>query len=147
MNTMPALSQNLLFTVNSTSTTIVNYPNTGTTALTFLSNKVKGDGYFGGSDGFHTVQIQVSNFIGKLEMQATLASEPTETDWFGVELGSNSSSVDTTGVLSESNITYVSYNQATTNIKTYNFTGNFVWVRSKISEFTQGSVNSVKYNH
>jgi hypothetical protein len=145
---MPALSQSLTFTQNSTSTVLLNYPNTGTTALTYISDRIKGDGYYGGSGGFHTVQIQTSEFIGRFEMQASLASEPSPTDWFSVELGSpTSQSVDTSGLSNDANITYVQYSTATTVVKTYNFTGNFVWVRAKISEFIEGTINGIKYNH
>ncbi len=145
---MPALSQSLTFTQNSTSTVNLNYPNTGTTALTYLSDKVRGSGYYGGSNGFHTVQLQISNFVGRFEMQASLASEPIEADWFTVELGSTTNQiVDTSGLSNDANITYVQYPTATTTVKTYNFTGNFIWVRAKISEFTEGTVNGIKYNH
>lgn len=133
---MPALSQSLTFTVDSTSTTILNYPNTGTTALTYFSDKVKGDGFYGSGDGFHTIQSQITNFVGRIEMQASLASEPTINDWFTVEL--------TTGNVSTSSLYYSS---ASTNVSIYNFVGNFVWVRSKISNWTEGSLNGIKYNH
>lgn len=145
---MPALSQSLTFTVNSTSTVLLNYPNTGTSALVFIGDKVKGDGYYNGSGGFHTVQLQITDFVGKFEMQASLASEPSESDWFTVELGSpTNQGIDTSGLINEANITYVQYQFATTSVKTYNFTGNFVWVRPKISEFVEGTVNGIKYNH
>lgn len=144
---MPSLSQSLTFTVNSTSSVVLNYPNTATTALVYSSAPVKGDGYFGGSDGFHTVQISLTDFVGTVEMQGTLATAPSESDWFTAKLGTNSSSVDTTGLLSEVNITSVEYRVATTNIKTYNFIGNYVWVRAKVSDWTEGTVNSIKINH
>lgn len=144
---MPALSQSLTFTVNSTSTVVLDYPNTATTALTYFSDRVKGDGYFGSSDGVHTVQVDITEFIGRIDIQGTLSSVPSDEDWFSVELGTNNMSVDTTGLLTEENITYVSYATATTNVKLYNFTGNFVWVRSKVSDWTDGTVNSIKYNH
>lgn len=145
---MPALSQNLTFTVNSASTVLLNYPNTGTSALVYIGDKFKGDGYYNGSGGFHTIQLQTTNFVGKVEMQATLASEPSSSDWFTVELGSPSNqSVDTSGLLNETNISFVQFSTATTTVKTYNFTGNFIWVRAKVSEFTEGTVNGIKYNH
>jgi hypothetical protein len=145
---MPALSQSLTFTVNSTSTVSLNYPNTGTTVLTYIGNRVKGEGYYNGSGGFHTIQLQTTQFIGKFEMQASLASEPVSADWFTVELGSqNNQSVDTSGLLNEVNITSIQFQSATTTIKTYNFIGNFIWVRPKISEFTAGTVNGIRYNH
>jgi hypothetical protein len=144
---MPSLSQSLTFIVNSSTTVVLDYPNTGTTALVYASNPIKGDGYFGGSDGFHTVQIDINQFIGTLEMQGSLASSPQDSDWFSIELGTNTMSVDTTGLLTEENISNVEYTTATTNIKSYNFTGNYVWIRAKVSDWTDGTVNSIKYNH
>ena len=155
---MPALSQNLTFTVNSTSTVVLDYPNTGTTALTYFSNRVKGDGYFGSSEGIHTFQVQTTDFIGKIEVQASLASEPTDADWFTVTLGGNNLNpvtltangltVDTTGLITGiSNVSELRYTTATSTVKIVNFTGNYVWVRSKVSEFTEGRIESLKINH
>jgi hypothetical protein len=144
---MPSLSQSLTFNVNSSSTVVLDYPNTGTTALIYASNPIKGDGYFGGSDGFHTVQVDINQFIGKIEMQGSLASAPQESDWFSVVLGTNTMSIDTTGLLTEESISSVEYSTATTNIKSYNFTGNYVWVRAKVSDWTEGTVNSIRINH
>lgn len=144
---MPSLSQSLTFTVNSSTTVVLDYPNTGTTALIYASDPIKGDGYFGGSDGFHTAQVNIQEFIGKIELQGTLAPVPQESDWFTVRLGTNNMSVDTTGLLSEENISSVEYRFATTNINSYNFTGNYVWVRAKISDWTEGTVNSIRINH
>lgn len=144
---MPALSQSLTFTVDSTSTVVLDYPNTATTALTFASDPIKGDGYFGSSDGLHTAQVNITDFIGKVEVQGTLASAPTDTDWFTVELGTGNFTMDTTGLINETNITSVEYTTATSIVKTYNFTGNFVWVRAKVSNWTEGTVNNIRINH
>ena len=114
---------------------------------TITGEKYKGDGYYGRSDGFHTVQVNLDGFIGKIEIQGTLAIDPVDTDWFTVELGTGNMSIDTTGLLTEQNITYVEYTETTTNNKLYNFTGNYVWVRAKVSNWTDGTVNSIKLNH
>lgn len=130
---MPALSQSLTFTVENTSTVVVDYPNTGTTTMIYTSDRVKGDGYFGGSDGFHTVMYTATpTFVGTVTMQATLASEPVDSDWFNV--------VATTS-------TYTLMNtRSTSTVDVYNFTGNFVWVRGYVA-IEQGAVSSVRYNH
>ena len=134
---MPALSQNLLFHVNNGSTTtntvVVDYPNTGTNTFVYLSDKVKGDGYFGRSDGLHTVSYTSSRYFhGTITMQATLASEPVEADWFEV---SNTTS------------RYTPLNtRNTSTVDLYNFTGNFVWVRGRIA-IDEGTVSVVQYNH
>jgi hypothetical protein len=117
------------------------------TTETVTGEKYRGDGYYGRSDGFHTVQVSITGFIGQIEMQGTLAIDPAEADWFTVELGTGTMSVDTTGALAEQNITSIEYTANTTNVKSYNFTGNYVWVRAKISNWTDGTVNSIKLNH
>lgn len=109
--------------------------------------KYRGDGYYGRSDGFHTIQYDITGFIGRIEIQGTLAIDPTEADWFSVGLGTGTMSVDTTGALREENITSVSYSESTSIVKSYNFTGNYVWVRTKITNWTDGTINSIKLNH
>ena len=149
---MPALSQNLIFKItngNTTTNTVqVDYPNTATTALIYSSEPIRGDGYFGGGDGLHTVFWAVSAFIGTLEIQATLASEPVEADWVNVKLTEpgNRYTVDTTGLITASGIETTRYTTETTTSKSYNFTGNFVWLRGHISEFTQGVMNGISIN-
>ena len=149
---MPALSQNLVFKITNGNTTTnsvqVDYPNTATTALIYTSERVKGDGYFGGSDGLHTVSWSVSDFIGSMEIQGTLASNPAESDWGTISLTDPNVRfvIDTTGAASLSGIGISRYTIETTTTKTYNFTGNFVWIRGRISEFTQGVMNGISIN-
>ena len=130
---MPALSQSLTFTVNSSTSASLNYPNTATEALVYSSNPVKGDGYFGSSDGLHTIQFNLQNFVGTVAVQGTLATSPSDSDWFNVRLDSGD--------------TAVTYTSATNIVTCYNFIGNIVWVRANISDFTQGTVNSIQLNH
>jgi len=130
---MPALSQSLIFhTTSGTNTVLVDYTGTGT-AQTFISDQVKGDGYFGGSDGFHTVAyITTRYFIGTVTMQATLASAPVSADWFPV---------------SSTDIRYTEFDSRTqSSVDLCNFTGNFVWVRGYI-QIEEGAVTSIQYNH
>ena len=51
----------------------------------FVSDKSKGDGYYSQPDGVHTVAYQVnSTMTGSIKMQGSLATTPTEDDWFDV---------------------------------------------------------------
>jgi hypothetical protein len=96
---------------------------------TFASNKYYGNGYYGYTDGLHTMQVQGTGFVGIIKAQASLATSPTESDWFDVmdtEYGDGTNPISTTAV--------------------YNFTGNFVWVRFRVSNFSAGSINRVLYN-
>jgi hypothetical protein len=134
---MSALSQSLIFipaqSVNASGTVSITYPNTATNTLVYHSDKVKGDGYYGASDGLHTAMYTANpTFLGTVTMQATLSISPVEGDWFNV-----------TG-------TTTSYNKfdirTTTTVDYCNFTGNFVWVRGQVS-ISQGSIDSIQYNH
>jgi hypothetical protein len=138
---MPSLSQGLEFiTYTNTGSVQVVFPlySTSSGTLVYTSRKAKGDGYYGASDGFHTVMYTYdSNFIGTVTMQATLASDPVEADWFDV--------VNTTSVMTENS---VDYNNIDVTVKSdfYNFTGNFVWVRGYVA-IESGQVDSIFYNH
>lgn len=114
---------------------------------THVGDKYRGDGYYGRSDGLHTIQVDLTGFIGRITIEGSLAIDPTEDDWFAVELGTGTQTIDTTGLIREENITYIDYSNVATNTKSYNFTGNYVWVRVNITNWTDGTVNSVMLNH
>ena len=95
----------------------------------FVSDKQKGDGYYSQPDGVHTVAYKVDTTLtGNIKMQGSLATTPTEDDWFDV-----------------SGTTFTT-DQSTT-ISSANFTGNFVWVRTKATGITAGSITNVQLNH
>jgi hypothetical protein len=139
---MSALSKQITFIINTGSftATSVEIPSAAIApdgSNTFKSLPEQGDGFYGTSDGLHTVTYTVTpNFSGHLSMQATLASAPLESDWFTV--------TNTT----------VSYQfpivPATTTTNYVNFTGNFVWVRAHVARSADqpnGSVMFINYNH
>ena len=116
------------------------------TIETVTGDKFKGDGYYGRSDGLHTIQINLSGFLGDIEMQGTLAVDPTADDWFTVRLGSGQT-IDTTGKIFNAITSKLEYTDNETSSKTYNFTGNYVWIRVYVSNWTDGTVNSIQLNH
>jgi hypothetical protein len=104
----------------------------------FVTAKYQGDGYYSQIDGVHTVAYHVSagsvtaanNFNGSIKMQGSLATTPTEDDWF--DISGTTFTADTS-----------------TSVSSYNFTGNFVWVRAKCYNWTtaSSSVTKILYNH
>ena len=100
------------------------------TPTVVTGTKYRGDGYYGRSDGFHTVQYDIDGFIGTVAIQATLAVDPADADWFTVYTQAYPV-VDEIGT--------------TTSVIT-NFTGNYVWIRAVIT-YTDGTVNSIRLNH
>ena len=94
----------------------------------FVSDKAKGDGYYSQVDGVHTVAYKIdATLTGTIKMQGTLASTPTEEDWFDI-----------------SGTTFTA-DQSTT-ISSANFTGNFVYVRANATSITAGSITSIQLN-
>ena len=54
------------------------------TSTTVTGEKFQGDGYYGRSDGFHTVQMNVNGVAGTIQIQGTLATTPAEADYFNI---------------------------------------------------------------
>jgi hypothetical protein len=113
---------------------------------TVTGNRFKGDGYYGSNDGLHTVAWKITNFVGTIKIQGSLASTPGSSDWFDIDLAVGYS-IDTTGKLVQDNVSSVVYSSATTANAVYNFTGNYVWVRAVIENFSAGTVNSIHMNN
>tara|TARA_Y100001937_G_scaffold16405_1_gene22665 strand:- start:3397 stop:3792 length:396 start_codon:yes stop_codon:yes gene_type:complete len=120
--------------------------NTFSNSTTLKSEKVKGDAYFGTTDGLHTVMIDLAGFIGTIKIQGSLADDPAETDWFEVQLNDGELNVDTTGKVSEIIVESITYALAETSIRVYNTTGNFVWLRANISDWTAGTITRIEMN-
>jgi hypothetical protein len=131
---MPALAQSFQFQnlTNPVSTsTSITYPSANTTStFTLKSAKLQGNGYYGSSNGVHTVAYTtLANFKGTCTVQATLATDPADTDWFDVV---------------DSAVEYNMPGYTTTNA--VNFVGNFVWVRAKV-DIDLGGIQFINYNH
>ena len=95
------------------------------TVQTVTGLKYKGDGYYGRSDGLHTVQYTYVGFTGTIIIEATLEINPTDEDWFTVH-------------------EYVATQESSSKIA--NFTGNYVWIRAYLI-FSDGTVTSIVLNH
>ena len=94
-----------------------------------ITDKYEGDGFYSQVDGMHTVAYYVTpTFTGSIKMQATLEFQPTENDWFDV--------ADTIFVGDQS-----------TTARSFNFIGNFVWVRAKCYNYSAGGITKILYNH
>jgi hypothetical protein len=94
------------------------------TDMNKYSTEVKGDSYYGYSDGLHSLQVIYEQFVGRLRIQATLAITPESTDWFDI--------VPTTTAGTEFNSGgYVQFNSndPANLAECYTFTGNFTHIR------------------
>jgi hypothetical protein len=94
------------------------------TAMNSYSAEAKADSYYGYTDGLHTLQVTYSQFVGRLRIQATLAMEPGEADWFDiVPKPSTGTAFNAQG--------YVQFNaNDPANLsEAYTFQGNFTYIR------------------
>lgn len=122
--------------------------------LPYVTQNVAGDGYFGSGDGNHTVQVSLTDFVGVLQVEASIANSPTEQDWITVKLAeptvsTTSLTVLASGAVSQSGnlVSTITYTTAETSTKMYNFIGNFTWVRVVASSWSAGTINSILLNH
>ena len=127
---MPANSYTLEFIEQDSVaiTATVQSPEADSTLSNLITDKVKGDGYYKGGDGLHTVHESLTDFSGTVKMQASLATSPASGDWFDI-----AGTTYTTGV--DTDTDFVT-----------NFTGNFVWLRA-VATYTNGRINAIKVNY
>jgi len=103
------------------------YLNPGNGApYTVTGNTQPAAAYYLGNRDLQTVNISLTEVTGNITIEATLATTPTDSDWFKVyELEATSSN-----------------NALYTNIE-----GNFVYLRAKIVDFNNGVLNFVKLSY
>jgi len=119
--------------------TSITYPPQTQGAVTYYSEPIEASGYYNGP-GLHTVTyspwwkegvnnvIVINNFRGNIIIQATLATSPTDADWFDVS--------STYSVFDEVNYSNI----------LHNFRGNYVWIRAKVV-ITAGVLREIAVNH
>ena len=112
-----------------------------TTALTLLpatiavvtGDRQPGVSYYTSGKTLQTITWKLSAFLGTVIVQASLVENPTtDGDWFPVY-----NLICTTGNNNGGSI----LNPA---VSFVNVTGNFAWVRAKVSTYTSGTINYVK---
>jgi hypothetical protein len=110
--------------MSATSVTLLSNQN----ELSYAGDKIKADGYYGKSDGVHTVSATLTNFQGRIHLEGTLALDPTDSDWFPIYLTSGNSfrEYPVTSVPSGSNALGDTVTEAWT------FRANLVWLRARV---------------
>jgi hypothetical protein len=103
------------------------YQNPGNGApYTVTGNSEPAAAYYLGNQDLQTVNFSLSNATGNIIIEATLASNSSNADWFKV----------------------YEFEAVASNAKAYtNIDGNFVYLRAKVEDFNQGVVNFVKVSY
>lgn len=85
--------------------------------------------YYGGFGSLQTIAFFLSGFRGHIRIQASLDSAPTtEEQWFQI------SDVDST-------------TSATTANFSRNISGNFVWIRARVTDFEAGVIEKIMMSY
>lgn len=100
-------------------------PSTGQNSL-IRSEKFPAAGFYLSKKDLQTFTWNFTSFVGTLTFQATLAEDPSETDWFIVH------TITSTGSTQNS---YV------------NVEGNFVWIRAVMNDFSSGVIQHIKVSY
>ena len=104
--------------------------------------KIRADSYFGYTDGIQTVQLVYQNFTGGIGIQGTLSLDPSEEDWFWIQLvdsrGNASDQpfmtypkdpLNPTGAPGQA-VTGLSVSDGDSGTEAFTFQGNFVYLRA-----------------
>lgn len=93
--------------------------------------RVRADGYFGSTDGIHTISVHYTNLKGGFKIQGTLSLDPSEDDWFDIQLN---------GSACPAGSSYVEYPRdpyaatgpsgGDTGVDAFTFVGNFTYLRA-----------------
>jgi hypothetical protein len=95
----------------------------------FSGDRQQAANYYGGFGTLQTIAFYFNAFQGRVKIEATLDSNPTQDSaWFRVY------EVDYTST------------QGNTNFST-NITGNFTWIRASVEEFTAGTITKVMMSY
>ena len=103
------------------------YLNPGNGApYTVTGNAQPAAAYYLGNKDLQTVNFSLTNVTGNIVIEATLASDSANADWFKV----------------------YEFEATTSNVNSYtNIDGNFVYVRAKVEDFNNGTVNFIKVSY
>ena len=99
---------------------------TGST-MNLTTDKVEGDSYYGYTDGLHTIAVSYNAYKGRVYIQGTLALEPTDSDYFDIQVQ---------GGLPASQGGYKQFpasgTDGFTGVEAYTIEGNFTYLRVKM---------------
>lgn len=100
-------------------------------------DKIRADGYYGRTDGIHTVQVVVNNFTGSFGIQGTLATEPVEADWFDINLNTNQNVASASPYVAfPANPAAPTGQDGDNGTMAFTFVGNYVYLRAILDRST-----------
>lgn len=114
------------------------YQNPGNGAsYTVTGNSQPAASYYLGHKSLQTLNVKLTDVTGNIQIEATLATTPVDSDWFTVyTLSANAEAPANSAPLLASDANLYS-----------NIEGNFVWLRAKVLNFNHGTVEYIKISY
>ena len=97
-------------------------------SLDFTSLPVEAADYYQGNGSIQTIHIKLTGFQGIINLVASLGDDPEQAAWFPLAEFDYSSSPSTVEIAPS-------------------YTGNFVWVRAEVTDFTAGTIDRITINY
>ena len=90
----------------------------------WYSNAVPAANYYAGYGSIQTIRYELSDFVGRIFIEATLNDLPEQAKWFEISQRGDESTMDS-------------------GVTTSTVTGNFSWIRARIEGFDAGTIQSI----
>jgi hypothetical protein len=98
------------------------------TSTSFISDSVIAADYYPGQGSIQTATLTLTEFVGKIKIQATLDDRADTVAWAEVDSFGDATTAET-GIFS------------------LTILGNFVYVRAEITDFTSGTIDSISLTY
>ena len=90
-----------------------------------LGDAFRSDSWYGYTDGIHTFSLSYDHFQGNFHMQGTLSVDPSDSDWFDIDINPDDEDLDYLEFFGESNIQGIT------------FVGNYTFLRAWMERSTR----------
>jgi hypothetical protein len=91
---------------------------------------IKSDGWYSMRDGLHTIMVKTNNLRGRLIVEATLAADPNDVDWFPINLLTDASYIQFP--INPNSPAGNQNNTGDTRTMAFTFIGKFSFVRARL---------------
>jgi hypothetical protein len=102
---------------------------TTTGKVNAVGQQTPGAGYNSTIGSLHTVSITVSNCIGRVYIEGSLAANPSDNDWFPVQLKPQKDFIE----FPQDRNKPTGANGGDTGTVAFSFAGNYIWVRARLN--------------
>jgi hypothetical protein len=99
-----------------------------TTEINATGPKQKGAGFSNTIGCNHTVSMSVANLIGRIYIEGSLATDPTEEDWFPIKLVGNLDFIE----FPRNPNAPTGNGRGDTSVLAFSFSGNYIWIRARL---------------